>query len=228
MSKYIHLEPRPNTESNPVQGVEFQELGAYIKELIDHLGVQLTDQIDVLTTTATEQTSTLADQTTVLGAILAQVTSNAISIGRLELQLAAVQQSLAFLVPPTATKAVIQINGENDMETITVDTTGATATLAWEDDKSDADAASPAGVVATFASDTVTVLTINNDTANPLQGDIVAVGEGTANVSVALFAADGVTPLTLADGTTPFPIPDPVAVTVGAGPAASATLTVNS
>jgi hypothetical protein len=108
---------------------------------------------------------------------------------------------------------------ESQMASITVDTDNATATVAFEDDHGDP-TSPPAGASVSFSSDTPSVLTIETDANNPWQGDITPVSEGTANISATLSGAF------LADGVTPIPNPSPVAVTVGAGPAAEATLTV--
>ena len=108
---------------------------------------------------------------------------------------------------------------------ITVDTTNETATVHFVDDKGDTDAAAPEGIVVTFASDTPTVATIAADPANPLQGNITPVAEGTANISVTFTNADG-TPFLEPDGTTPFTA-QPVALTVTAGAAVGADLSLS-
>lgn len=126
-----------------------------------------------------------------------------------------------------ATKATLTV-GETPMSTATinVDTTNATATVGFVDDHGDTDATAPVGVVATFTSDNPAALTVNNDTANPLQGDLVPVAEGVSNVGVTLANADG-TPLLEADGVTPWAAIDAVAVTVDPGAAVGAQLSVN-
>ncbi len=110
--------------------------------------------------------------------------------------------------------------------TITVDTTNETATLAFVDDKGDTNAAAPAGVVVSFASDNTAVATIAVDASNPLVGDITPVAEGTANISATLANADG-SPVLEADGVTPFPVPAPVTVTVTAGAAVGDSLVLS-
>lgn len=131
---------------------------------------------------------------------------------------------------PVATHAVLIIKsttgGTNMPGTITVDTTNETATVAFVDDKGDTDAAAPAGVVVSFASDNEAVATIAVGATNPLVGDITPVAEGTANISATLANADG-TPVLEADGVTPFPTPAPVAVTVGAGAAVGDSLVLS-
>lgn len=115
---------------------------------------------------------------------------------------------------------------------ITVDTTNETATFGFVDDKGDTDAAAPTSpdgspVVVTFASDNAAVATVVTDASNPLQGDIIPVTEGTANISATLANADG-TPVLEADGVTPFPTPAAVAVTVSAGAAVGDALTLSA
>jgi uncharacterized protein YjdB len=70
----------------------------------------------------------------------------------------------------------------------------------------------------TWTSSDETVLTVAPDAENPNVGDVTPVGEGQATVTVAITNDDG-TPVLEADGVTPFPIPTPVALTVGPGAA---------
>jgi hypothetical protein len=103
---------------------------------------------------------------------------------------------------------------------ITVDTENATATVQFDDDKGNPTEA-PSGAVATFSSDTPSVLTIGSDPSWPLQGDLSPVGLGTANVSVTFSG-------TALDGSgNAIPDPDPIAVTVGAGAAAEEGFTLS-
>lgn len=108
---------------------------------------------------------------------------------------------------------------------ITVDTTNETVTLAFADDKGDTDAAAPDGAVVTFTSDNPSVATVATDSSNSFQGDITPVAEGTANIGATIADASG-NPITEPDGVTPFSV-SPVAVTVSAGAADSATLTLS-
>jgi hypothetical protein len=132
--------------------------------------------------------------------------------------------------PPPATHAVIVITttqGDTNMAgQITVDTTNETATLAYLDDKGDTDAAAPAGAVATFTSSDPAVATIAANPANPNVGDITPVAEGSTDIGVTLANADG-SPVLEADGSTPFPTPAAVTVTVGAGAAVGDSLTLS-
>ena len=120
-----------------------------------------------------------------------------------------------------ATSAVIILEGVT-MGNISVESTTAVASLTWEDDHGDAGAVVPAGAVAAWASDNPAVLTVDASS-----GAITPLTIGSANVSVTL--TDSVTggPLLLSDGVTPFPTPAPVAVTVTAGPAVAAVITVS-
>jgi hypothetical protein len=129
---------------------------------------------------------------------------------------------------PIATAAVLSIGEKKPMSTatITVDTTDGIASLSFEDDKGDTNAAAPAGLTAAFSSDNPAALTIANDATNPLQGDITVVGEGVANVGVSLTDANGNSPPLEADGVTPWAAIDPVAVTVDPGAAVGAQLSV--
>ena len=84
----------------------------------------------------------------------------------------------------------------------------------------------PVADTLTWSSDdngAVVTLTPSADTRSCV---FAAVAPGTANISVTVTNASG-TPLLEADGTTPFTVPAPVAVTVGAGPASELVLSVN-
>lgn len=125
--------------------------------------------------------------------------------------------------PPVAVRAVLnRTKGADNMPTqITVDQSGS-ALLEFLDDKGDTTAAAPAGAVITFTSDTPAVATVAPDASNPLLADIVGVTPGTASISATITDASGA-PLLEPDGVTPFAV-TPVAVTVDAGLAVSATL----
>ena len=134
----------------------------------------------------------------------------------------------------TADHAVLIVNQGATMP-ITVDTTNATVEIEFEDDHGDvvpaptsSDGSGP--IVVTFVSDTPSVLTVGattDDTADAgISAALTPVATGTANISVTVTNASG-TPLLEADGTTPFTVPAPVAVTVGAGPASELVLSVN-
>jgi len=135
---------------------------------------------------------------------------------------------------PVATHArlvVTPTQGANMPGTITVDTTNETATVEFLDDHGDTNAAPPVAasgspLVVTFASDNDAVATIATDSANPLQGDVTPVAEGTANLSATLAYADG-SPVLEADGVTPFPQPGSVQVTVNAGAAVGDALSLS-
>src|ERR1700690_1834196 len=99
---------------------------------------------------------------------------------------------------PAATRAVLVLipaKGQTMPGQITVDTTNETATLLFVDDKGDTNAAPPANAsgnaVATFTSDNEATLTIATDSANPYQGDVSAVAEGSANIGCTLAYPDG-------------------------------------
>lgn len=128
--------------------------------------------------------------------------------------------------PTVATHAILTVTqGDTMPGAITVDTTNETVTLDFVDDKGDV-ATGPDGVVVTFASDNTAVVTVAVDSANPLQGDVTVVGEGSANLSATLANADG-SPVLEADGSTPFPTPATVAVTVSAGAAVGDSLVLS-
>jgi len=133
-----------------------------------------------------------------------------------------------FGLPGRAVAASMFVKGDpSAMDvTFTVDTTDGTATLQFVDDKGDTDATAPDGLTAAYSSDNPAAATVTNDTTNPLQGDITVVGEGVANISVALTDANGNSPPLEADGVTPWPTIDPVQVTVDPGAAVGAQLSV--
>jgi hypothetical protein len=126
--------------------------------------------------------------------------------------------------PLPATHAVLTLNkGETMPGQINVDTKNETVTLGFLDDKNNANAAAPAGVVVTFISDNPAVASVAASATSPLQADVTVVTEGTANLGATLANADG-TPVLEADGVTAFPVPTPVTVTVSAGAAVGAAL----
>lgn len=155
--------------------------------------------------------------------------------GNLELDVAALVGPLTVTVveptppPARATRAILIVTdshgGTNMPGQITVDTTTEVASLAWVDDHGDTDAAAPSNAsgaaVVTFTSDNPAVLTID-----PASGQVTAVAEGTANVGATIAYPDGSAVLE-ADGVTPFPPIDSVAVTVSAGAAVGATLSLS-
>jgi hypothetical protein len=120
-----------------------------------------------------------------------------------------------------AVRAVLHIEGVPPVAptTINIDTVNEQAKIAYVDDKGDLDAQAPDGAVATFTSDNDAVLTID-----PSSGQITVVGEGVANVGATIVGSDG-NPLTETDGT-PWPAVDPAPVTVTAGAAVGARLSV--
>jgi hypothetical protein len=97
--------------------------------------------------------------------------------------------------------------------TLTVDTVNGTVTIQYTDDKGDTNAAAPADASPSFVSDNPSVLTVSADATNPLQGDLVPVAEGVANVSASGLG-------TAPDGTS-FSA-SPIAITVTAGTATGA------
>ena len=111
---------------------------------------------------------------------------------------------------------------------ITVDTTNATATAAWEDDHGDVTTAPANAAALVFGSDAPTVATVATDATNPAQGDITPVAVGTFNVIVAAPLDTAGAPLLEADGVTAFAAPAPVNVTVTAGPASQLVLSVTA
>jgi len=97
---------------------------------------------------------------------------------------------------------------------INVDTTGETATLAFVDDHGNATEA-PAGASVEFTSDNEAVATVD------AAGNITPVGVGDCNIGVTVTGAME------ADGVTPIPSPDPVALHVDPGAAVGERLTVS-
>ena len=102
------------------------------------------------------------------------------------------------------------------------DTTGA-ASVTWEDDHGDTDAAAPLGndglpVVVTFGTDNAGVATIT------AAGALTPVAEGSANVTVAVTNATDGTPANFADGQPITATPAPFSIV--AGPAASLVVNV--
>lgn len=131
--------------------------------------------------------------------------------------------------PPAVSATLTVVNNQGEPEpmpsTITVDTVGEAADLQFVDDKGDTDAAPPTGAdgnpaVIAFVSSDPTVFTVD-----PESGAITVVGEGTADLSVTIDDDTGA-PILEADGTTPF-APAPVSLTVTAGAAVGARLSVN-
>lgn len=134
------------------------------------------------------------------------------------------------LQPPNqASQAVLRLQGEEMPGSITVDTTNATATVGFLDDKGDVAtppvSADGGSIVVTFTSDNESVITVATDSTNLLQGDLTPVAEGSANIG-ATIADDQGNPVLEPDGVTPFSV-TAVNVSVGAGAAATADITVN-
>ena len=130
---------------------------------------------------------------------------------------------------PSATHATLTLSKGAAMP-ITVDTTGLTATVGFEDDHGDVTAepvGDGSGIVVSFSTSDTTVATIAPDAANPLQGDITLVAEGTVTFSGTVANTSGA-PLVDADGTTPFVQPAAsAAYTVGAGQTTEGTLALS-
>lgn len=103
---------------------------------------------------------------------------------------------------------------------LTVDSTNKTMTVGFLDDKGDTTTA-PAGASVSFGSDNPAAATVAADATDPWSGDITVVAEGSGNFTAALYGAME------ADGVTAIADPAPAPFTVGPGPAASASLTVN-
>ena len=124
--------------------------------------------------------------------------------------------------PPTtgAVKAVLTFTGADMPAGITVDS-NSNAILNYTDDKGDPTAA-PAGATAVFASDNAAVATLGASvsTATGFSAPAAFVAEGTFNLSVAQTGAFE------ADGTTAIADPAPELVTVTAGPANTAALSI--
>lgn len=114
---------------------------------------------------------------------------------------------------------------------LTVDTVGKKLQLQFEDDHGDVTGA-PDGAIVTFSNDNPAALTLAADPNDPtgLTQTITVVAEGVANLGVKITDASGA-PLARKnpDGTDAgtWTDPSPVAVTVGAGPAEQAVLTVD-
>jgi hypothetical protein len=126
---------------------------------------------------------------------------------------------IAILQLGPAKKAILKVGGSWMPGTIDVDTTNETATLSFVDDKGNATPA-PASAVVTFSSDNPAVATVTSDPNNPLVADITPVAPGSCNIGVTVAGAME------ADGVTPIPNPDPVALTVNPGAAAGEQLVV--
>jgi hypothetical protein len=121
--------------------------------------------------------------------------------------------------PVVATHAVLTIKGATSMASnINVDSTTATLSLSFVDDRGDV-ATAPAGATVAYASDNAAVATVD-----ATSGKIVGVLAGTFNASATVTNADG-TPTLEPDGVTDFS-PAPVNVTVDPGAAASDVFTV--
>lgn len=125
---------------------------------------------------------------------------------------------------------------EEDLNmSITVDTTDATVTLAFEDDHGDPTAPPANLALPVFTSDAPGVLAVGAATEGTdattglanFTAPLTPGTEGTANIGVDAFVDTSGNPITEADGTTPFPVPSPASVTVNPGAAAEAVLTVN-
>jgi len=122
--------------------------------------------------------------------------------------------------PNKAVRAAIKVTEEvPPVAQITVDDVNKKVTVTFDDDHLDTVSA-PTGAVATFGSDNGAVCTVAADPADPISGDLTPVSAGDTNLSCAFngtaLKADG---STIAD-------PPPVVLTVGPGPAASASLSV--
>lgn len=119
-----------------------------------------------------------------------------------------------------ARRAVLNIKEKEPMAgvTIDVDTTNEIATVSFVDDHGDPDAAQPDGTTITFSSDNPAVLGVGPDPGgDPKVGDLSAVAEGDANLSVAITNADG----------SPWGNPvDAVAIHVNPGAAVGAVMTL--
>ena len=131
-------------------------------------------------------------------------------------------------LPSAATHAIIQLTtrGPSMPSTITVDDANKKIALQFDDDKGDTDAAAPANAVGVVTVDNPAVLPLTADASNPFAWDIAGQTEGTATVTVTVNDATTGAPLQIVDATgatVPFGQPAPLAVTVGAGGAVSAT-----
>lgn len=136
----------------------------------------------------------------------------------------------AILGAPAVSARLIITNPQGDPEPmpsqITVDTVDETIILQWVDDKGNTDAAAPtaadgSAAVISFPSSDEAVATAD------ASGAITVVGEGEVAFSLGLASSDG-GPIFQRDGVTPFPLPDPVSLTVTAGAAVGARLSVNN
>jgi cytoskeletal protein RodZ len=134
-----------------------------------------------------------------------------------------------------AASAVLGLNvgGESTMS-LTVDQSG-NATLAFEDDKGDVTGPPPgdgSGLVVVIGSDNGAVATVGpTDSATDSAGNgnyvatVTPVAEGTFNLTASVANSSGA-PLTDADGTTAFTQPANLEVTILAGQAAGAALSI--
>ena len=121
--------------------------------------------------------------------------------------------------------------------TFTVDTTTGAANLQFTDDHGDVvagpvESVTGAPVVPVVVSSDTSVLTAADAAAGSTVGGftaaLVPLVEGSADISVAELTNSDGSPVLLADGVTPFPLPAAVTVTVTAGVAAALTLSVTA
>jgi hypothetical protein len=117
----------------------------------------------------------------------------------------------------TGNRLIVSVGGSSLNPTITVDTTNATVTLEFQDDKGDATTA-PSGASVVFSSDTPSVCTVAADATNPFQGDLSPVAIGSFNLSAVVSGS-------YANQTAIAP-PAPLALTIQAGAAAGDALVV--
>lgn len=127
-----------------------------------------------------------------------------------------VQVALVTPPPGPAVAARIIIKGDSNMAGINVDTTTGVASLEFEDDKGDTDAAQPEDSAVAWSSDNTSVLAVD-----PTSGALTPGVEGTANLTAVVNGADG-SPLA------GFTQPTAMAVTVDAGAAITAVEEVTS
>lgn len=145
---------------------------------------------------------------------------------------ATVETILVSISPLQATKQILTIQSqEKEDMSLTIDSVGAAAVLAFEDRLGDP-VAPPAGVLSTATSSDTTVMTVGPATPgtdannNPvIKFPLTEVKAGTVSLSVKSTDANG-NPLLAPDGTTPITDPAPVSVTVNPGAAAEEIFTV--
>jgi hypothetical protein len=139
------------------------------------------------------------------------------AIDRLTVQVSLIAKALGPDNQATNNTLIIAVGGNQMATTITVDTTDATVTLAFQDDKGDPTPA-PATAAVVFNSDTETICTVAPDSVNPFQGNLTPVAAGSFTLSATTSGSYV--------NSNPILAPAPVALTIQAGAAVGDLLVV--